>query len=359
MIKQVIITSAHVNAVGLALSLREVGFDGPVVCLQHKLKQRSIASRFPHLCDVRLITEPESDRLPDLISENYRPSETGVLFTDERYLHSFLSSGQFRHFKGAGDRLQTAVNKWQFYQFIESEKLASIPLTVPSDVDPFSVFSGPFRSRVWQSWSQLKKYPRGRLIRSQSELDNWKAEVITKQIDSTEWGYQQQLSAKPNDNVSVVGWHDRETRQSLVTRRVSVASGLGWLIERIDDPSELVDQAHNILDALDFEGPFEMEYVFNPSDNTFRVIELNPRFWMQHRLFQHLTDHAPIRRFLGKRYSKTVRCDGPVNWLQTDVALASPVMAAKYLRKGILAHPIKGALSNLIVRKMRTLSGTA
>ncbi|MEE2757290.1 MAG: hypothetical protein VYA30_11540 [Myxococcota bacterium] len=359
MIKQVIITSAHVNAVGLALSLREVGFGGAIVCLQHKLKQRSIASRFPEICSVRLITNPESDRLPALLSENYLPRETGVLFTDERYLASFQKDGQFRHFKGAGDRLAIAINKWQFYQFVESKNLAPVPLTVRSDADPFSVFSGPFRSRVWQSWSALKKQPRGRLIRHQSELDKWKAEIVTQQMNSTDWGYQEQLSSNPNDNVSVAGWHDSGTRQSLVTRRVSVASGLGWLIERIDDPADLVTQSHNILDALEFEGPFEMEYVLDPAAKIFRVIELNPRFWMQHRLFQHLTDHAPIRRFLGKRYSTTVRCDGPVNWLQTDVALTSPLLAARYLRNGILAHPIKGAVGNLIFNKLRAVSRTS
>ena len=187
-------------------------------------------------------------------------------------------------------------------------------------------------------------------------MDSWRQTVVAQQLKPTDWGYQQQLSAQPRDNVSVAGWHDSETRQSIVTRRVSVASGVGWLIERISDPSNLVEQAHNILAALNFEGPFELEYVLDPSDGIFRVIELNPRFWMQHRLFQHLTNHAPIRKFLGKRHSTTVRCDGPTSWLQTDVALISPLQAAKHFRKGILAHPTKGALGHLMLTKLKALA---
>jgi len=352
-IQRVVIPSAHVNATGLAQSLRESGFAGPIVCLKHKANQRSIAERFPALCTVRLITKPESARLPDLLMEWFGGEETAVLFTDERYLQIFHDDGRFHLTRGPGSLLDTVLHKGQFYEFLRTNDLGPTPHTVDSSVDPTEIFPGVYRTRVWRSWDQQQKRPRGRLIRSKTDLAQWRDFAAAQGLTHTDWGYQAQLSTAPIHNVSVCGWHDESIQQYIVTRRIEVAAGLGWVVERIEDPNDLMAVTSRILDALSYVGPFELEFVLDLESRVYRVIELNPRFWMQHRLANVLTEHALVRRALGQRGRTTVKDGGPRYWIQPDVAITQPLRAARYRLSGIWGYPIKGSLAALIRRRLR------
>ena len=242
------------------------------------------------------------------------------------------------------------------YEHIEQLALAPTPKSIESSEDPWSVFDGPFRSRVWESWVDGRRQRRGRVIENPQDHSAWMEEASEAGFRESGWGYQEQLSPQPEHNVSVCGWHSHNHQQSIVTRRVSVANGLGWLVERIPDPGPLVEQAHGILASLDYEGPFELEFVKSLYDEVYKVIELNPRFWMQHRIFEMATKHALVRRCLGLP-SRTSITDGPKYWMNTDVAMTRPLISARYLRKGVLSHPIKGSVPALIRRQLRQRMG--
>jgi len=352
MTDRIIIPSSHVNAVGLAQSLRALHFSGPIICIQHKPNQEAIASRFPELCQVRLITEPESARLADLLVDWYPNERMTVLFTDERYLMMFQGDARFNLCRGPGEHLDTVIHKKRFYDHVETLQLASVPLSIEQSEDPWDTFGGAFRSRVWHSWSAGIRQPRGELITSRKAQAAWISTAQMAGIKSDGWGYQEQLSSDPAHNISVSGWHEDDIHHSIVTRRVSVANGLGWLVERIPDPADLHAQTHAILASFDYVGPFEMEFVKAIDSDHYKVIELNPRFWMQHRLFQVLTKHSLVRRCLRLPAVNTIHA-GPQYWLNTDVAMTRPLVAARHLRKGILSHPVKGSVPALIRRQLR------
>jgi hypothetical protein len=300
-----------------------------------------------------MITEPESARLPDLLAEWFAGEKVAVLFTDERYIQAFQGDQRFRINRGPGPLLDTVVHKRRFYEFLQAGDLGPIPHTVDSSVDPFDIFPGVFRTRVWRSWQGTRKHPRGRIIAGKADLAKWREFASSHGLTEEDWGYQAHLSAEPEHNVSVCGWHEAGIQQYIITRRLHVASGLGWVVERISDPDGLTPITRRILDALQYVGPFELEFVFDPASEIYRAIELNPRFWMQHRLAQVLTDHALVRRSLGRRGSADVEKAGPRHWIQTDVALTQPLTAARYALTGVMAHPAKGSLAALIQRRLR------
>ena len=349
---RVIIPSAHVNAVGLVLSLREVGFDGPITCLQHKVGQETIAGRFPHLCEVRAAAIQVPDELPERLMAWYPDEEMNLLFTDERFLGSFYGDQRFSSVPGAGERLETVTNKRRFYEFVSENRLGLVPITVGNEASPWSQFGDRFRSRVWCTWRGMERLPRGGLIQDSRGLSAWRETVDERRLGAQEWGYQEQLSPAPEHNVSVSGWHDSSVHQFIVTRRRGVANGVGWWIERISDPDNLSRVARDILGALDYDGPFELEFVWDDRGLCFKVIELNPRFWMQHRLIQSLTDHALVRRCLGMSAQDDVDERGPRTWLQTDLALSHPLQTARNGYRSVLAYPTTGSLAALIRRKL-------
>ena len=126
---------------------------------------------------------------------------------------------------------------------------------------------------------------------------------------------------------------------------------MGWWVQRILDPARLLETTARVLDAFEFEGPFELEFVRDPGDGVYRVIELNPRFWMQHRLAQILTDHALVRRALGMVATETVK-EGPQHWLQTDVALRRPIRTSGLALRAVWAHPPAEAAGTLLRRTL-------
>ena len=68
-------------------------------------------------------------------------------------------------------------------------------------------------------------------------------------------------------------------------------------VQTIVDEWLLIDSTTNILNKLDFIGPYEMEYLI--VNGRALVLELNPRFWMQHAIFLK-TGNGLIKRYLGQ-----------------------------------------------------------
>ena len=84
-----VICSAHVNAVGIALSLREAGWADRVVALSINGGSH-LAARWGRLCEFRQVTLDEPEDLVAFLRDTYGPAdELPVFFTDERFLPAF------------------------------------------------------------------------------------------------------------------------------------------------------------------------------------------------------------------------------------------------------------------------------
>ena len=351
MIDRVLIPSAQVNAIGLVQSVRAVGFTGPVTCLHRRAKQEAIADQFPEMCDATWIDLVEPNELPEVLARRYPSEHILCLPTDERFLEVPSQPGFQNDVSSRPGGFDVIAHRQKFYAFIDDNRLSKTPRTVGSDVSPWSIFGDQFRTRVWCSWRGLVQLPKGVLIRSGHDLIRWRSHLDELGLSGLEWGYQEQLSGAPEHNLSVSGWYEPGSMAAIVTRRRGVRNQLGWWIERVDDPDNLVLETRKMLEALEFKGPFEMEFVWDPKNLCFRVIELNPRFWMQHRLLQVLTDHAPVRRALGHAASMEVK-RGARHWLRTDAALSEPFRTLSLAHDAVFSHPIKTAISRTLRRKL-------
>ena len=154
-------------------------------------------------------------------------------------------------------------------------------------------------------------------------------------------------------NVSVCGWWDSHHEVLAVTRRRGVAHGLGWWVERIDDPGYLRGLTRRILKTLNYSGPFELEFMWDRRDDAFKIIELNPRFWMQNLLVNEASDHALTRLALGMPCDSVGLSARPRHWLQPDVLVTRPLSAIAALPNATLAYPMRRVLGTAF-RRMHT-----
>ena len=207
-----------------------MGWDGPITCLKRKPKQAALTERFPDLCETLYLPLDRVDDLAPRLGHIFPHEQMSVLMTDERFLGSLPNDGRFSAPKAAGRHNEWVCNKRQLYDFIQERKLAAVPQSIGSNQDPYAVFLGPFRTRVWSSWRGMARLPRGGLITDSKQLDTWRSTVEEIGLGQEEWGFQIQLSSKPRHNVSVCGWYDESVHLAAVTRRRGVAHGLGWWV---------------------------------------------------------------------------------------------------------------------------------
>ena len=307
-----LIGSGHVNAVGIALSLREAGWTGRIICFA---SPGALCEQYPSLCETMHDVWRSAGDLAHLV-EKYAAQglSAHVFLTDEIVLDDLevyerrLNAAGAKLFPHSDVTWDAVTDRKKFYEFVTSRGLAKIPeWREPSD-DPFQVFPRGFRARVWRSWSGDKKLPRGMNVSDAASLDRWHKIARDAPLRPEDWCMQRLLSTDPTDNISVCGWHDRDVQIYVTTRKIFQTGDNGRLVERIADNEALFATTCGILHALGFAGVFEMEFVKDLDDGEYRLIELNPRFWMQHRLVASLTDNALIKRHLGMRSG---RADAP------------------------------------------------
>lgn len=319
-----VVSSAHVNAVGVALSLRELGWTGRIACLRINATGRALAQRWPALCECWTLQLERLAEFPEQLFERVAPeSVAAVFFCDERFLPLFAQQQVAERFPnacyhlGTRSQLDIVLDRLKFYEYVEANGLGDTPRTVEATQDPWEAFGGPFRTRVWKSWRGVKKLLRGRTIQNQRDLESWEHDCAAEGMFREEWGYQELLSTDPRDLLCVCGWHGQGTALYLTTRWIRQSGENGWLIEAIRAPRGLEDTAYAILAALNYSGPFAMEFVRDLRTQSYKVIELNPRFWMQHRL----VGNDLVRRYLGFPSSICNRRRPARYWLNTDTAL--------------------------------------
>jgi predicted ATP-grasp superfamily ATP-dependent carboligase len=185
------------------------------------------------------------------------------------------------------------------------------------------------------------------LISDRSQFERTVAELRREGFSAEDWSYQEALSVSPRHNVSICGWHDREAPVHLATRKVlqhPPKNGNGDVCEVIDPPPrDLMESAANLLKALDYRGPFELEFVFDNNSRSYKIIELNPRFWMQHGLVGAWSDEALVKRYLGMAASSARPANPPRYWINTIYALSrlarADVRVLYYATAGAICVP--------------------
>ena len=75
----------------------------------------------------------------------------------------------------------------------------------------------------------------------------------------------------------------------------------GAVVKTCDDNNILFNRTIKLLNNLQYNGPFELEFIFDKIKNVYYICELNPRFWMQNSIFNFNNENMIVQRYIGDK----------------------------------------------------------
>ncbi|MGD9780911.1 MAG: hypothetical protein AB7V14_02025 [Kiritimatiellia bacterium] len=305
-----VVCGNHINAHTLVRNLERIGWPGRIVLLRQEVEGAGLAvclnPQVEHwAADVR-----SHDDLPARIEERYgREGRAVVFFTDERYHPAFAAwrrlhpESPLRFHLGSVAHMTAVLDRYEFCRFIADRRLASVPRTIRGDEDPFAAFGDSFVVRPRLSWFGVAQRERVTLVKGPAEFRAAVETYASRGLRTEDLSFQELLSIRNRDNVSISGWYGPEVRHLFCSRKIlqyPPKTGGGDVVELVSPPPGVMEQAQDVLAALSYEGPFELEFVFDENAREFKVTELNPRFWLQQGLIEAASGCALIRAYLGQ-----------------------------------------------------------
>lgn len=271
--------SSYINAYSIRRGLKQLGLDLHVAAEESTLLRKS---------------------------HEWPASGDTLFFTDEKSLKKFY--GQEYEFFPKEIPYYLIDDKLEFARFLVS--LGEMPVPFAS-VDN-NEFAFPLILKAKHSWLGDRKLPRGFICQSDKDKADALSKLAYLKIDEKYFFCQKFLPEHNGNNISVSGFFDcADMRRNLmiVTAKVSgyprkISTGV--VVATIPDPRELRMRTVTILSKLSYSGPFEMEFFYERQSNTYYILELNPRFWMQHGLFIDAYDNGLLKRYL--------KIDAPADW---------------------------------------------
>jgi D-aspartate ligase len=166
----------------------------------------------------------------------------------------------------------------------------------------YPVFIKPIVGHTWRRHFLGK----GFLIENSSDLLATYLEILPTGLETMIQSY---IVGPPTDMHSVALYRTKDGRYlgHFVARKIRQSgedAGVGTLMESCND-EELVDMSIRFVNAMNYHGIAELEFKRDSRDGIRRLIELNPRLWLQAQLasdagvnfakiqYNDLTDRAP------------------------------------------------------------------
>jgi hypothetical protein len=221
-----------------------------------------------------------------------------LFFTEEASLRRALLGEIRGRFLPARFPLELLDDKWAFAEWLREREGLPEPLRQwPLDATDVAF---PCVLKAKHSWRGGRKLPRGWVCRSRQELAHALGDLSQAGLEPGWFFLQEWLDETDYRNFAVCGFYDHaEPRRNLSVVLERLQGGPGTLpnstlVATVADAGVLTTAAARVLDALEFTGPFEIEFLVSRG-RTF-LLELNPRFWLQHSIF------IPFGNGLMKRY---------------------------------------------------------
>lgn len=307
-----VIIGSYTNACSIISSLKQIKYPGKIIAIDPTVDKAKCLAEvvFPEMKVIKRKVK-NLDDICEMINGTVSTEVKKIVFmTSEEFIEPVrkaIEDGRLQNtvaHTGSGLDNDLIFDRFMFYRFVEGVGINNVPRTIPSYEDPYKEFGTDFIVRVNKSWEGNKKLPRLRIVHSKEEKESVEKQFIDDGLTPDMWCYQELLSTVDTHNVSVCGWYDREFHQYAVTRKIlqhPPKIGNGDVVEIFHDaPESLVSQTETILKGLEYTGAFEMEFVLDSNSGEYKLIELNPRFWMQHGLIEKVTNSALIRRAVGE-----------------------------------------------------------
>ena len=260
--------------------------------------------------------------------DRYTPASGDVLFfSEEQSLRHFLDQTDYTFWPRG---LSVAVDD----KYIFSEALVSLGER-PVPFRPLDLAGAPPATpcviKARRSWHGGDRFIRGYVCHTPQELESRLEDVRARAWGADEFFVQDYLPDGVRNCFSVAGFFDstRPERSVLIVTRklLSIASGFrgsGIAVEVVPDPAGLLERTRRLLSAIDYTGPFELEFLHDDQGNYF-ILEMNPRFWMQHGIFVDCLDNIVLRRYLGDDRASEPPPTSGVTWISSVDLMAMPV----------------------------------
>jgi hypothetical protein len=228
-----------------------------------------------------------------------------LFFTEEASLEKFLGQPQYRFLPRY---LDTRVfDKFEFSEWLISNNENPVPYqqTLSTSQNSF-----PIVIKARRSWKDGRKLPRGKVLKDLLDYQTFKCDLAAQGLDEVLFFFQGWIPNGLTNCYSVSGFFDTESssRQILqVTQKIAEirrgsSFGSTTAIKLVRDPARLIPRTESILNLLNYTGPFELEFVKDERQRFF-VLEINPRFWLQHGIFREKFHNLPLRFYLDYSFS--------------------------------------------------------
>lgn len=310
-----VVCGNHINAHTLVRNLQRIGWPGRIVLLRDASEAPGLAVCLNPQTERWAVEISRPDELPAQIEARFgRNADVWVFFTDERYHAAFAGwarqhpESRLKCRLGTTAHLSAVLDRYEFCRFIESRNLAKVPRTIRGDEDPLAAFGEAFIVRPRLSWFGVAQRERVTSVRGPKEFQAALDAYASRGLGRADLSFQELLSIRNRDNVSISGWHGPVVRHLHCSRKVlqyPPRTGGGDVVELIPSPPGILEQAQAILAALEYDGPFELEFVFDERAREFKVTELNPRFWLQQGLIEAVSGRALVSAYLGRPPQET------------------------------------------------------
>lgn len=297
-----IIAAGYLNAISVYQSLLALKVEGDIVFLD--ASERGMAKKiYPDANMVNHIKSTE-DLLDYLLS--FDKNQKKYLFlTHEKYHNilwenkTFLNENNVVFYIG-NKHPDTILHKTQFLELVRSKTNIPVPHSFSTDeinTLNYPVFVKPKSSFVEGVKSSLEKA----VIKNSSQLKDYLHHAKMQHVDSSDIEIQELLSTKTRDNVSISGWYEKGFHQFYQTQKIlqhPPKRGNGDVVKLMPLNFVLEQQVLQLMSVLNFQGPFEAEFVKERNGEKYKLIEINPRFWMQHGLIEQLSGHLLVARYI-------------------------------------------------------------
>lgn len=226
-----------------------------------------------------------------------------LFFTEESSLLRYYDAQDYHFFPRELDK-NLIDDKFAFAKALIAMGEYPIACWDLKDIEPCETLEFPIYLKAKHSWFGTRKLPRGYLCNTPADLGKALKTIESLDISKDLFFLQRLLPGDEKNNISTCGffdYHNPHRNVIVVTQKVLSTDGkigFGSIVETIQDPELLRARTHHILTTLRYTGPFELEFLYDARDQTYYVLELNPRFWMQHGIFIEGYENRVIRAYL-------------------------------------------------------------
>lgn len=349
-----VVLNLYYSGLGIARSLGERGF--PVIGVTAERGVYGNYSRYGRVvryADSR--NDPET-LLKQLLELASTLGERAVLFPTRD--HDLVFIDRFRaelepHFSPvvpSRQSLERCLNKWE--TFVSAEA-AGVPTPrawlINGEADlhqklaeiTYPCVLKPLEAHHWRAEGKWKLVGARKAIGVSSREELLSEYATTAQADPR--ALVQELVPGPDDHLIIAACYmDRQSTfrggfnaQKLV--QDPPGYGTGCIVQSADRP-ELFARTIHLLQAMEFTGIAEVEYKWDAREREYKLIEVNPRPWDQHRLGSacgvdliHLAycDHAGLPMpDMPTRYR-------PVKWIAEDALLMAALRIVRHRKPGL------------------------